>query len=413
MANPGRRTHADATAAAEAASSAARVLQERSTEARQERQSTLHLPGKGTESPKAVESRQEAPPKVEVVDTERLNKIPRGNIHRDQMFDEIRAKRGEGDKDKTADAEANAAAQQKAEDTVPGAAKAEETSVVEKPAVEPVAAAEPAVEAAPEVVTVEMVTVKVDGEERQVPKSDVDAEGGVKAYQINRASENRLRQSQEALAETRRVQAELAAWAEKQAPKQPQVSDDQFIASKVDAIRYGSAEESAAALREVMARVSPRQDDQAIVFQATVNMKRDMALAQYSKDFQDVTSNPVLKLAADAIERNELMKHVKNGAPDWKALGEIDWQKFYGTIGTQVRNAMGTRPNQPAQSAVVTTSGTTSQLSEKEARKASIVEPPKAAAARAASKEEPTLTPEEARQASLREMRKSRGLPVD
>ena len=397
-----RRTENAATQAAEEASAAARVLQERSQEAQAEKRETLHLPKKAE-----AEQKAEAKAKPEVIDNDRVRQIPRGNIHRDEMMEEIREKRGENKPNETTEAVEN-----KGEVAKDAATQQEKTvdTAAEATASTEVAAAETTVETP---IMVEMVKVKVDGEESQVPKAAVDAEGGIVAYQINRASERRLKQTNEALAETRRTQAALAEWAKQQKPAEPQITDDQFIATKIDAIRFGSSEESSAALREVIARANPRQDSNAIVMQATVNMQHNLAQAKYRSDYQDVFANPVLKIAAEAMERQELSKYVGQHGPDWQKLSQLDWTTFYGTIGTQVRNAAGPRPHQPAQSGAAASGGNTSQLSEKEARKASIVEPPKAAAARAASKEEPTLTPEEARQSSLREMRKSRGLPVD
>src|SRR3990167_5452744 len=93
-----RRTENAATQASEEASAAARVLQERSQEVQAEKRETLHLP-------KKAEAEQKAKP--EVIDNDRVRQIPRGNIHRDEMMEEIREKRGENKPKETTEAVEN------------------------------------------------------------------------------------------------------------------------------------------------------------------------------------------------------------------------------------------------------------------------------------------------------------------
>ena len=254
---------------------------------------------------------------------------------------------------------------------------------------------------------VEMVKVKVDGVESEVTKAEIDAEGGVVAYQKSKAAENRLAKAGQALAETRQTQAQIAAWIEQQMAAQrrsaePAQTDDQFIQSKVDVIRFGTPEESATALREVMNRNNPRVDQNAITQMAVSQMQKNMAVDNFKKEFQDITSNPILLRAAISLENERVQQAQTNP--------NTDWGNFFRSIGNEVRSAIG-RQHQPATTAgtlATTTADPTSPVSDKEARKASIVNLP-TAAARAAL---PTESKPESREDVLNQMRKTRGVPT-
>jgi hypothetical protein len=260
--------------------------------------------------------------------------------------------------------------------------------------------AEPAAEPTP--APIKTVRVKVDGEEFDAPADEVEQAGGVRPYQIQKASENRLKKAGEALAEAQRYRAEIGELARqaKQPPAAPVVTDDQFIASKADAMRFGTPEEFASAMREVLQRSNKQIDQNALVTQAANMIRHDQAVAEFDKEFGDVTSNPLL-LKLVVTLRNEQIPQIK---------GPVDWTTFYRTIGNQVRSVAG-RPSQPATTVAVAaaTSGTTSQSpSDREARKASIVNLP-TAAARA---ELPKDSKPETREDILQQMRKSRGIPT-
>lgn len=242
---------------------------------------------------------------------------------------------------------------------------------------------------------VETVRVKVDGEEFDVPKADVEEAGGIKAYQKDRAADNRLRKQSDLLAETRRTQAQIAQWIQSQQPAAaPAKTDNQFIQEKIDLIRFGTPEEAAAAMSEVMSRGRQNVDPNAIVNRAVVAMQQQAAESQFVTEFSDVVSNPLL-LKLTIQLKNERLSQLK-AAPDWAT--------FYRSIGNEIRGAIG-RQSQPATPPA--TAGNPSQP-DKEARKASIVNLP-TAAARAAL---PAETKPETRDDILNEMRKSRGIPI-
>jgi len=271
-----------------------------------------------------------------------------------------------------------------------------------EPEKEDSAAEQPPEDKPAEPVKIETVRVKVDGEEFDAPKEDVEAAGGVRAYQIEKAGENRLKKSNEVLAEAKRIQAEIARMQEAARPKEPQLTNDQFMASKMDAVRFGNQEESAAALREILQRTNPQINQQDIIEHATIRIRHDNAADAFRKEFQDVTSNVLLNKLASTLYQERLQEMHKAQVP----VGSIDWTKVFSTIGNEVRTLVG-RPSQPAQTPAAKTDDTTSQP-DKEARKASIVNLP-TAGQRA---ELPKDSKPETREDILNWARKSRGLPT-
>lgn len=371
-----RRTEGAAEAAAQAASEAARTLQARQQETRQERSApaTEPKPEPQVERPEGHTS------------PERVEKLLKGRTHT-QAYDEIVKKRG-------LDTEPEVVEPAKEEKPAAEAAPTETTTA---------APAEVTTDAAPPVKT---VRVKVDGEEFDAPEEEVNEAGGLKAFQIQRASENRLKKASEAAASARQAQEQTARLLQEyaarvQQPEVPKVSDQQFIAAKLDAVRFGTQEESAAALQEVIQRLTPKPIDQkAWIAQANNQFRHDQAVAEFDKEFSDVAKNPHALRLAVALRSDRLAK-LERGA-------QVDWSGFYRTIGAEVRNAFGTRPSQPAQQTDKKT-GNTSQPSEKEARKASITTIPTAAARAAAPEPEKELSPEEERKAAIAAMKKARG----
>jgi len=354
---PRRRQH-QATDAAQAASEAARVLQQRAQEVKQDE------PVEKVPQSEEV-SKDWVPPK-------------RDDTHK-RMMEEILSTRP------------NAEPKKEEPDTPQEEVKAEEPKAEEAPAEVPA-----------EAPAVEMVKVKIDGEEQEVEKDIVEAHGGVRAYQIHMAAENRLKKSNEVLAENRKFQAAmlqmLQQMQEAQKPKAPEVTDDQFIASKLDQIRFGTPEEGAKAWLEIQQRQSKPVDPQAIIEQATNKFNHDMAVREFDKEFSDVVSNPML-LKLVVAERNEQIPQLR---------GPVDWHKFYRDIGNKVRSVIG-KPTSGLMT-TSTASGTPSQQSEKEVRKAAVaVNLPSSAVRAAPPKEEKPET----RDDILRDMRVKRGLPVD
>lgn len=238
-----------------------------------------------------------------------------------------------------------------------------------------------------------VVRVKVDGEEFDVPQTDIDDAGGVGPYRMNRAAENRLKKATEVLARAHQtIQT-------RQEPQKPQPTDEQFVAEQMDIIRFGTKEEGAKAWLSIMARTQKQPiDANAMQTQIEERMRNQTAVSKFKEEFADIAKNPDLWKFAQTLDierRNEL---AKANAP----AGSIDWMHEYRTIGNKIRSAFG-RSSQPASTAAT---GDPSQS--KEAKKASITTLP-TASARAALPEEKVLTSEEQRQEAIAEARKRRG----
>jgi hypothetical protein len=275
-----------------------------------------------------------------------------------------------------------------AEDMLKGG-KFSQPEIKEEPKVE-APKEEPKPETKPEIKT---IRVKVDGEEFDAPAEEVEAAGGIKAFQMMKASENRLKKSNETLAETRKMQAMMTELVKQAKPPEPSV--DQLLQSKIDVIRWGTPEESSAAMKEVISKMVPQIDQNKIIEMATDRIRHDTAVKEFDKEFEDIGASPLHIKLALALRAERLQK----GHPG-------DWSTFYRSIGNEVRSVM-PRPSQSPTTETKTTDST-SPASDKEARKASIVNLP-TGAARA---ELPKESKPETREDVLAQMRKSRGLPV-
>ena len=365
----GRRTTRAAKAAASQASEAAQVLAQRSHESRSE---------------PSVESVDPSPQVEKTTPPDRVEKLLKARPSV-QATDEILKKRGIVD-----------------EEEVKPEPKVEKK---EEPKVEAQleAKVEPAAEAPTVVEAPRTVKVKVDGEEFDAPADEVEAAGGVKSYQMMRASENRLKKATKIAEETRQAQAQTAqlvqALLQNQPPKKAEPTDEQFIAEKIDLIRFGTPQESAAALREVLSRGQQKVDPQAIVNSATNFIENKRAVASFKTKNPDVFANPTLTKLAISLERDYAAQLPKGQV--------VDWDNFYSKIENEIRAIAPLRQSQPQ--AVSKTEGNTSQSSVKEERKASITTIPTAAARAALPEAEKELTPEESRKAAIAEMKKSRG----
>ena len=291
------------------------------------------------------------------------------------------------------------------EDAAKKQQKADEDKKVAAPKEEPVVPRETVVVEPAEVPTTSKQ--KVDGVEYDVPLAEIEEAGSEKAWRLNKAAENRLAKANEATAQAKQAQAQIAAWMQANAPKQdPKPTADEALRN-LAANRFGTDEEFANNLKAALGVMVPQIDQNAVILQATASIKRDNASAKFNKDFSDVLANPVIKKVALQLESEALSPYVVNGQVNWGGLAQLDWDTVYSTIGVQLKGAVGPRPSQPA-AAQASASGIPS-LSEREARKASIVNLPQAAAARAVA---PAEEKPETREEALNRMRKSRGIPT-
>lgn len=232
------------------------------------------------------------------------------------------------------------------------------------------------------------VKVRVDGEDFEVSQEEIDQAGGVKNFQIQRASENRLRQANEALAEVRKLR-DVPRETSKEAP-------DEAMKKDLEILRWGTPEDATAALKRILTSQAKPVDQNQIVEMAADKMRHDDAVKSFDREFKDIGASPMHLKLVIAL-RNEA---VQKGHPG-------DWDNFYRSLGNQVRTIM-PRTGATSQPSDKSTTDATSQPSDKEARKSSIVNLPQAAA-RAALAEEPK---QETRADTIASMRKARGLPI-
>ena len=355
-----RTTREDALQAAQEASEAARKLQARGQEVKAEKAEQVE--------PKTEETTNLVPPAA---------KVKRGNPDREAMLDEIRQKRGEPKEEPE-------------EKEEPVEVKEPHVEAKEPPKEEVKAEAPVEAEVVPE--APKTVRVKVDGQEFDAPAEEVEAHGGVRAYQIAKAQDNRLNKTNQALALAQRL---LAAQPKPQAATQK--SDVEFIAEKMDVVRFGTKEEAASAWLEIQGRMSKPVDENAFVNRAVSAVNQNQAVADFGKNYPEITSNPLLLKLAITMEAEEVNNAQKEGR-------SVDWRNLYSTIGTKIRSVVPPRQSQP-QTAPKQESNPSS-LAEKEARKASNVTVIPTAAARA---EHPKEEKPETREESLNRMRKARG----
>jgi hypothetical protein len=274
----------------------------------------------------------------------------------------------------------------------------------EAPKVEP--KAETPVEPEPQVAVTKQV---VDGKEYEVPQAEIDEAGGPAAWRKSKAADNRLAEAKETLAESKRTQQQFTQYLQSVAQQQPQqptqqqVEHQQFLQNRLEYIRQGTPEQAAQALNEILARSVPQINPEAIKNQTIMEMRYASGADNFKKEFQDISVNQNLMQYAGFIENQKLAQLRQRGVfNDPRIAMSFDWNEFFRSIGNEVRSAV--RPPQPAP--VAQTPSQPSQGSEKEARKASIVNLPSAAARAELPKEEKPETREDV----LNQMRKKRGL---
>lgn len=211
----------------------------------------------------------------------------------------------------------------------------------------------------------EKVLVKVNGIEKLVLKSEVDAEGGVVAYQKVRAGDEKMRQAADALkrAEAREkaaAQKELAIAQREQAllgkpnsDSKPSTPDALSVEAKAKAIAAklysGDEAEAEAAIKELLGEraqgtTQPAIDPDSVVDRVTTQVQWELERKQAKADFKSkyavIENNPEYRKYA-----NEMTTHLMNEHPDWgpqqiiMEAGEIAMYKFREEIGKKTVEA--------------------------------------------------------------------------
>jgi len=179
------------------------------------------------------------------------------------------------------------------------------------------------IEKAPDPEPEEEVVLKVDGEEIRKTKSDVEAHGGVRAYQMELAAEKRLEEAKKILNEAKQIQPK---------PEQPQApiqtSSEPSDEELVEEIRMGSTESAAEAQRKLLKKYaqSPEQ------IQATVRQTIDhqMAVQEFQKTYPEIFEDQDLLFLAMRKEQ------IKRQSGDTRPHTTL-----YKEIGEELRNWSG------------------------------------------------------------------------
>lgn len=191
---------------------------------------------------------------------------------------------------------------------------------------EPVAEAapEPVAEAAPEPVAEvapepEMVTVKVDGNEFQLPKDKVDAEGGVEVVQMKIAAAKRLEEARQI-----REQALKEAAPKATPAPAPQQEDE---AALIEALRFGDEKAAVQAARKLSGQNQPDPQTIAAIVQAEIS--KTNAVESFKRDFPEIVKDPYMaRLALDMEQEarrngdrrphHELYQAIGKGLTEWR-----------------------------------------------------------------------------------------------
>ena len=265
-----------------------------------------------------------------------------------------------------------------------------DTSLAPEPAPEPAPATEPAPAA-------DYVTVKVNGKTLDVPKEDVENAGGVAAYQVLRAAEERLDLAKEAERRATALGDELEQRLQAlPAPNggQPTSVSREEITDIADDLFYGDKEAKEAALAKILEGQRNTSADPAQI-EATIarTLAKQSAIEQFKTDYPELWGD------------DQLMEIVYNKDDEKRARNpNQSFTDRYNEIGTEVREWMqgltgGTHQPTP-----------TETLEQRTARKARASTPVSASPGGGAKPAEAPRPPSERerQQRALDQLRKSR-----
>jgi hypothetical protein len=173
----------------------------------------------------------------------------------------------------------------------------------------------------------EMVTIKVDGEEKQVPKKLVDEHGGVRSFQMEIAAAKRLQEAAEAkrLANEERQQLLREREQLRQPPPQPDVSE-------ADLLNIVRMSDDPAQVKVALARLANVQQQPSIdQTLSLVHAHLDAREAQhwFENEYKDIVADPIMQqLATQAVKEarsrgdqrphQELLAFVGSSLREWR-----------------------------------------------------------------------------------------------
>lgn len=200
--------------------------------------------------------------------------------------------------------------------------------------------AEPAVSQVAE--TPAKVRVKIDGEESDVDAKDVEEFGGVKAYQIAKAAEKRLREAASAKEEATKAVAVarqiIEAQQRAQQMQQHQAQQTQLHQSQAEeakalarALQFGTEEEQQAAIIKLRTPQAPAIDESRLQSVLEAKLEQKMAAKAFVKEYADLLKDPDIHQFA-AMKENQILQQQGNPA---------DWSEFYKNLGEGLQKLFG------------------------------------------------------------------------
>lgn len=303
--------------------------------------------------------------------------------------------------------------EQEAEEETAEETKPSETEDKDKKTEKQDADSEPSTDT--ETKTTEMVKLVVDGEEKEVPLSEV-IDAGTRTLQKGSAADKRLKEATDLLNEAKKtataqpskkdVDTEAETETETEDLDSETVDFDKLEGKLVHAIQYGEDDDVKAAVREFREAISKNGgkasgadvNEEVIVANVLSAIEGKTIIEKFKspKDrggFKDLTDNP----RAYDLVRQEIDKMLEDGEPN-------KWET-YQKAGTEIRKFLGWEKEETPAKTKETKNETDPKLKDKQERKKEIDTIETAAAAKeSTSEEEETKTPSD----TIDEMRRSR-----
>lgn len=166
----------------------------------------------------------------------------------------------------------------------------------------------------------EEVVLKIDGEEVRKTKSDVEAHGGVRTYQMELAAEKRLEEAKRILNDAKSLRtADQPVQIE--TTKQP--SDEELI----EEIRMGDAASAAEAQRKLMRKHNSSPDQIQAIVRQTID--HQLAVQEFQKSYPEVWADEdLLSLAMRKEQVRRSSGDTRPPAALYKEIGEELRTKF-------------------------------------------------------------------------------------
>jgi len=190
---------------------------------------------------------------------------------------------------------------------------------VEEPITEEPITEEPVADNEPEEESpVEMVTIKVDGEEREVPRDDI-YEAGIRTLQKESAADKRLAEASEIL-KLAKEKAEKPLEIEDPDLSEDQDGEDDFGKRFVKSFYEGEEDEAAEIVNELAKKINQRGEtatEEELVNKAVFEMERRSAMSEFQQDDKYAKINDDKALFARWDNETGMLRQEH---PDWPLL---------------------------------------------------------------------------------------------